>query len=1214
MSKIAKSLLVGFVLVACASGGVGDVDLGPTSAARSGDAGAEENIARPSANLPGTVTSETRARLARTCTPPALTVAEERLRYGRAGAPPDVRAPRRILAKGDARDMATKGKALEAVFSPADEARAVKRGGPSLSFPANARDPFSLSDAKSGARATVSLVGAENVSARFVDGLLVYPRALGSADVVLRPELDGAEDSVLFGTKPSEETLAYRVTLGDQVAAVRFVAGTLELLDTEGTPRLRMAAPELVDGACNRIVPRVRVTDCTVDTDPRLPFRRPRQAPPVGAIPRVCTVKLDWSGMGTTYPATLDPSWSSTGSMVKAHAGHTATKTTLNGAAMVVVVGSYWGGAGDLVEAYDEGTGVWATVGVMASVRWRHAAAKLADGRVLVVGGKDVGAVLSAVETIDLSTGLIQPVASIPEGTASLSLDVLPDGRVLAYGGEGGNTPARAYLYRPNDDAWSLLTTPGHRLGHTSVAVGNEVFVLGGWTQVPADLVGETSVVKYTHVPNGVGTFSTLPVPVPASIGDISTQAVLVPGNPSKIFALGDRSTTPQYADLPNLSFWTASPPINGAGVKLGLRDVGPVTVGGGPPWGAGPIPSSTLYDNLKVAYPGPALPYLRVGHSLTFLQNGRLLAAGGGDPNDAKRTSDLLGEATCTLDAECDDQAPCTLDACSPEGRCTHVARDPGLLCFTDDGNVCNGVSTCGATGQCSTSPALTPDTCGSCDPVLGLVTSPAGTACSLAPSACRTAGHCDGSAATAAACKAELAPEGTPCEGGGSPNVCTGLSVCTKSGATMSCVTRPGIAGLADDHDPCTTDTCDPARGIINTRSASCGVTNPAPSVPQPVSTTFGASTEFLTTTPGTGQYGVTVFDANRRAVVRGYARALGIDGLPTSSQVTVAVKDHADWGTALTDASGAYAIVVNGGGDLVITFAAADHITADRHVRPEWNRYAVLDDVALVELEPATTVTPSPTTYQVATGAVHGSGTHLGSDGAPTRQATLFFPPNVSSPALPNGNPFGVRITELTGFSAGPTAMPATLPPSSGYTYAMDISIDGVPEGTDVTWTAPIPFYIENFANVPSGTPVPLGFYNRAKGAWIPEASGIALTIVNYVPGTTEVKDTYPLNAIPSQAERAAVGARYPIAGTKLWRVALPHFSTWDANWGFAPPVNAGEPPDSGPIASSPTSDAPTCPGSILECQNQVLGEDIPIAGTPFSLHYQIGRAHV
>jgi hypothetical protein len=46
---------------------------------------------------------------------------------------------------------------------------------------------------------------------------------------------------------------------------------------------------------------------------------------------------------------------------------------------------------------------------------------------------------------------------------------------------------------------------------------------------------------------------------------------------------------------------------------------------------------------------------------------------------------------------------------------------------------------------------------------------------------------------------------------------------------------------------------------------------------------------------------------------------------------------------------------------------------------------------------------------------------------------------------------------------------------------------------------------------------------------------------------------------------------------------------------------------------PIATAGDEDPdPTCQsGSVIECENQVLGEQLDIAGTPFSLHYRSNR---
>ena len=65
---------------------------------------------------------------------------------------------------------------------------------------------------------------------------------------------------------------------------------------------------------------------------------------------------------------------------------------------------------------------------------------------------------------------------------------------------------------------------------------------------------------------------------------------------------------------------------------------------------------------------------------------------------------------------------------------------------------------------------------------------------------------------------------------------------------------------------------------------------------------------------------------------------------------------------------------------------------------------------------------------------------------SDARGARQATLLFPPGTTADlVLPDGTAqplptATVRTTEYTVGESGPAAMPAELPPSSGYTYAV------------------------------------------------------------------------------------------------------------------------------------------------------------------------------
>jgi hypothetical protein len=96
-----------------------------------------------------------------------------------------------------------------------------------------------------------------------------------------------------------------------------------------------------------------------------------------------------------------------------------------------------------------------------------------------------------------------------------------------------------------------------------------------------------------------------------------------------------------------------------------------------------------------------------------------------------------------------------------------------------------------------------------------------------------------------------------------------------------------------------------------------------------------------------------------------------------------------------------------------------------------------------------------------------------------------------------------------------------------------------------------------------------------------------------------------------------ELCELGKHYG-AGETLWRVPLPHFTPWDMNWPYGPPPGYCS-PDGDPEClppdpyEHPRVDNPklTC-GSLLECQNQTLGETVPLVGAGFDLNYRSDRA--
>src|SRR6185312_10383071 len=91
-----------------------------------------------------------------------------------------------------------------------------------------------------------------------------------------------------------------------------------------------------------------------------------------------------------------------------------------------------------------------------------------------------------------------------------------------------------------------------------------------------------------------------------------------------------------------------------------------------------------------------------------------------------------------------------------------------------------------------------------------------------------------------------------------------------------------------------------------------------------------------------------------------------------------------------------------------------------------------------------------------------------------------------------------------------------------------------------------------------------------------------------------------------------ELAELAVLYP-AGQSLWRVPISHFTPWDSNFPYVPPPDA-QFPDQPPPTPKDDRQKDSCNkgGSIIQCENQVLGERAPIVGTPYILSYFSDRA--
>lgn len=448
------------------------------------------------------------------------------------------------------------------------------------------------------------------------------------------------------------------------------------------------------------------------------------------------------------------------------------------------------------------------------------------------------------------------------------------------------------------------------------------------------------------------------------------------------------------------------------------------------------------------------------------------------------------------------------------------------------------------------------------------------------------------------------------------------TAGSVWTSSDAGVASVSAAGVITAVSEGSATVT-------ASFGGSSAQAGVvvlsSNPgippdpaaiAPSLPTTVLTSFADSIRFLYTGVPLVQTDVVpgAIDDRRAAVIRG--RVLDTAAQPLAG-VEVTVLANAQLGRTRTRTDGRFDIAVNGGGTVTLSFNKDGYLSAQRTQEVPWRQFVTIDDLALVALDGnVTAVDLSSPVITVARG-----GQVMDEDGA--RRATLLFAPGTTATMkLADGSTrplpsLHVRATEYTVGPNGRMAMPAALPPESGYTYCVELSADeAIAAGaTRVDFSQPVQFYVENFLGFPVGGIVPSGFYDRTLGAWVSSANGRVVKVLSVDGGVASVDTTgdgVADDAIIAEAERRELAALYA-AGATLWRVPIRHFTPWDCNWPYGPPEDAVAPGTPG--ASCGSDEAPSNPdcasGSVINCQARGVGEALPLDGTPFSLFYASDR---
>ena len=173
-----------------------------------------------------------------------------------------------------------------------------------------------------------------------------------------------------------------------------------------------------------------------------------------------------------------------TGYTLQSRDGGTAT---LLGDGRVLVAGGAPPGSPAVATAQilDPQTGTYSETGSMSRPRSSHAAISLDDGRVLVVGGQGSDGPPSA-ELYDPATSTFAPTGpmAVPQA-AGFSATRLADGRVLFVGGwdDGDHVLAEAQVYDPDTGRFTRTASlPGPRVRHSAALLDDgRVLIVGGW-------------------------------------------------------------------------------------------------------------------------------------------------------------------------------------------------------------------------------------------------------------------------------------------------------------------------------------------------------------------------------------------------------------------------------------------------------------------------------------------------------------------------------------------------------------------------------------------------------------------------------------------------------------------------------------------------------------------------------------------------------------
>ena len=600
------------------------------------------------------------------------------------------------------------------------------RGPATVELPLRGDGEVRVADRKSELAVGFRITGAPAWEIAVADELGVHDAPGAPRAWLQRVHVEGVEDYVLFRERPAKDELRYRIDVS-RVAGMRLVSHELEFLDQDGAPRLRVTQPYLVDATGERRDAALELEGCAYDADPRMPWGRPVTAPGAAS----CELVVRWNGAGVSYPAVLDPSWTTTCSPLFGGDGLVRMQD-----------GRIMYGAGYRAQIYDPKSATWAvtqpgaTSGMMA----------LSDGRVL--GLSSIYSPTSGKWTPVTPPRAFYWPSEPPYSYGSwIALD---GGKALHTGVVEGTqdpdvTPPEhggyaSYLFDPITNTWSPVLPRIDRSNPALLMLGEDrVLVIGGTSGKKCEKHGDIYV--FPEASNRVDVFDTRTGEIRALAGMLEPRhvhdAVELPDG--KVLVVGNRERCAAYCSIgdgtggcrPQTNQYVAElyDPVSNSWRAVGTEIVGHLELlPNGNVFVVDSAPalfepsSGNWYATPNYIHPFQSVP------SAAALDSGGILIAGGyyasGVDTELRFAADIytggrLGQA-CTTSATCDSgycvDGVCCNSACngfceacskakkgpnSVEGLCGPIPdlADPDSECPTVGAcqpGTCNGKGGC--------------------------------------------------------------------------------------------------------------------------------------------------------------------------------------------------------------------------------------------------------------------------------------------------------------------------------------------------------------------------------------------------------------------------------------------------------------------------------------------------------------------------------------